>query len=71
MAILSLSASSTCFHIDPSIQITFDAVNWDTLSALACRLRQVNSSQWGEQVSGGYNLIRFLHLHDSTRVPLR
>ena len=77
MAAMSPSTSSTSSNIDPRIQITFDAVNWDVLSSLACKLYQVDSSHWGEQISGGYNLVRFLHLHDSenstlvARVPLR
>jgi hypothetical protein len=77
MATISPSTSSTSSNIDPRIQITFDAVNWDVLSSLACKLHQVDSSHWGEQISGGYNLVRFLHLHDSenttlvARVPLR
>ena len=59
------------------VQITFDIVNWDALSSLACKLYQADSSHWGNQTSGGYNLIRFLHLHDShnttlvARVPLQ
>lgn len=75
--IMSSSASSTCSHTDPRIKMTFDVVNWDTLSSLACKHFQVDSSHWGAQKSGGYNLIRFLHLHDSqnttliARVPLR
>ena len=77
MAATSPSTSNTCSHIDSRIQITFDAVNWDVLSSLACKLHQVDSSHWGERISGGYNLVRFLHLHDSenttlvARVPLR
>jgi len=61
----------------PRVQITFDIVNWDALSSLACKLYQVDSSHWGNQTSGSYNLVRFLHLHDShnttlvARVPLQ
>ena len=77
MTTLSPSASSICSCINPKIQITFDIVNWDALSSLVCKLHQVDSSHWGEQISGGYNLVRFLHLHNSknttlvARVPLR
>ncbi|KAF8964239.1 hypothetical protein BDZ97DRAFT_1660637 [Flammula alnicola] len=77
IATLSPSASSIPSDIDPRVQITFDIVNWDALSSLACKLHQVNLSHWGDQISGGYNLVRFLHLHDSqdttiiARVPLR
>ena len=61
----------------PRVQVTFDIVNWDALSSLACKIYQVDSSHWGDQTSGGYNLVRFLHLHDShnttlvARVPLQ
>jgi hypothetical protein len=73
----ALSTSSTCSCVDPSVQITFDIVNWDALSCLACKIYQVDSSHWGDQISGGYNLVRFLHIHDSentilvARVPLQ
>jgi aminoglycoside phosphotransferase (APT) family kinase protein len=59
------------------VQISFDIVNWDALSSLACKLYQVDSSHWGDQTSGGYSLVRFLHLHDShnttlvARIPLQ
>jgi hypothetical protein len=73
----ALSTSSTCSCVDSSVQITFDIVNWDALSCLACKIYQVDSSHWGDQISGGYNLVRFLHIHDSentilvARVPLQ
>ena len=59
------------------VQFTFNIVNWDALSFLAHKLHQVDSSHWGYQTAGGYNLVRFLHLHNShdttlvARVPLR
>jgi len=74
---MSSSASGISSHTDPRIKTTPDVVNWDTLSSLACKHFQINSSHWGDQKSGGYNLVRFLHLHDSrnttlvARVPLR
>ena len=61
----------------PQVQITFDVVNWDALSSIACKLYQADSSHWGDQTCGSYNLVRFLHLHDShnttlvARVPLQ
>jgi len=67
---MSPLTSSTSSNIDPRIQVTFEAVNWDVLSSLACKLHQVDSSHWGEQISGGYNLVRFLHLHDSENTTL-
>ena len=77
MPALPTSTSSICSCVDPTVQITFDIANWDALSCLACKLYQVDSSHWGDRISGGYNLVRFLHLHDSenttlvARVPLR
>ncbi|KAF8161982.1 hypothetical protein BJ912DRAFT_1099020 [Pholiota molesta] len=71
------SSSSTSNYVDPRIQITLDIVNWDALSSLGRTLHKVNSSHWGDSISGGFNLVRFLHLHDGqntilvARVPLR
>lgn len=56
--------------IDPRVQFTLNIVNWDALSSLAHKLHQVDSSHWGDQISGGYNLVRFLHLHDSHNTTL-
>ncbi|KAJ3837665.1 hypothetical protein EV361DRAFT_895505 [Lentinula raphanica] len=76
----SPSVSSTSSSADPRVQKTFDLVNWDNLSSLACTLAQLpqgTGCHWEEQFSGGYNLVRFLHLHDPqktvivARVPLR
>ncbi|KDR66381.1 hypothetical protein GALMADRAFT_259458 [Galerina marginata CBS 339.88] len=74
---MSPSASSKTSVIDTRVQITLDIVNWDALSSLGRKLLQADGSHWGEHISGGYNLVRFLHLHDShnttlvARVPLR
>ncbi|KAF9067664.1 hypothetical protein BDP27DRAFT_1296029 [Rhodocollybia butyracea] len=76
---MSPSVSSHSSSVDPRVQTTFDIVNWDELSSLGCTLAQLpqGSCHWGEQLSGGYNLVRFLHLHDDqqtivvARVPLR
>jgi Phosphotransferase enzyme family len=62
---------------DPRVEVTARIVNWDVLSALACKLHQVHFAHWGEQFSGGYNLVRFLHLDNDhkdivvVRVPLQ
>ncbi|KIM81442.1 hypothetical protein PILCRDRAFT_501832 [Piloderma croceum F 1598] len=62
--------------IDPQVDVTVAGVNWDALSTLACRLHKVNSADWGDQLNGSYNLVRFLHLHDQqnttivARIPL-
>ena len=77
MAIPSPSISSVSSYVDPCIDITLNIVDWNALSSLACKIHQVGSSHWGDNISGAYNLIRFLHLHDDqntilvARVPLR
>jgi hypothetical protein len=59
--------------IDPQVDVTVAGVNWDALSTL---VHKVNSANWGDQLNGSYNLVRFLHLHDQentivvTRIPL-
>jgi hypothetical protein len=66
----SPSVSSTVSLVDPRVQYTFDIVDWDALSSLACKLHNADSAQWGDQLSGGYNLVRFLHLHDARKTVL-
>ena len=71
------SSSGSDNGTDPRVNVTASIVNWDALSAIVCKLHQVNLAHWGEQFSGGYNLIRLLHLHNSheavmvVRVPLQ
>jgi hypothetical protein len=71
------SHDSDCDWVDPRIDITVKAVHWNTLSTLACTLYGADSADWGEQLNGAYNLVRFLHLHDQqktivvARVPLQ
>ena len=70
------SASDDSDWVDPRVDVTVNAVNWDALLEIACKVLQVHGACWGNQVSGGYNLIRFLELNDSVktivivRVPL-
>ncbi|KAE9396562.1 hypothetical protein BT96DRAFT_1021270 [Gymnopus androsaceus JB14] len=79
MASPPVSNTSSSSSGDPCIKATLDMINWDKLSSLACALAQLPeaSCHWGDQLSGGYNLVRFLHLHDAqntvivARVPLR
>ncbi|TFK31466.1 hypothetical protein BDQ12DRAFT_739997 [Crucibulum laeve] len=66
----SSSPISTSSNDDPRLGLTVNAINWDTLSTIACQLYQVSSAKWGEQVSGGYNVVRFLHLDDTTNTVL-
>ena len=54
--------------MDPQVDVTVESVNWDALSTLACGLHKVNSANWGDQLNGSYNLVRFLHLHDQVGV---
>ncbi|KAJ3856697.1 hypothetical protein EV368DRAFT_31824 [Lentinula lateritia] len=79
MATPSVSSSSNSSLVDPRLRTTFSLVKWDKLASVACTLSQLppGSCHWGEQLSGGYNLVRFLHLYDNqesivvARVPLR
>jgi hypothetical protein len=62
---------------DPRLEMTVDVVDWNMVASIACRLLKVSSCQWGNQVSGGYNVVRFIHLDDANhtvlvvRVPYR
>ncbi|KIJ55999.1 hypothetical protein M422DRAFT_23467 [Sphaerobolus stellatus SS14] len=71
----STSTSSTTENIiDPRLKPT---VNWDALLAIACSIHRVHSATWGQQLNGGYNVVRFLQLGDGkdteivARVPYR
>ncbi|KIJ41737.1 hypothetical protein M422DRAFT_31690 [Sphaerobolus stellatus SS14] len=63
--------------VDPRLEPTVNAVNWDALSAIACDIYRVESATWGQQFNGGYNVVRFLLLGDENgteivaRVPYR
>ena len=79
MASSSLPVTSVSSNdgVDSRVQTTIETVHWDALSSLACKLLQVDSSHWGDHLSGARNLVRFLHLHDAdntilvARVPLK
>ena len=57
------------------LERTVAAVDWNVLASLASSLHGATSSRWGDQISGGRNVVRFLHLDDPkhtvvvTRVP--
>ena len=59
------------------LERTMAAIDWDALASLARSLLGATSSQWGDQLSGGYNVVRFLHLNNANhtivvaRVPYR
>jgi hypothetical protein len=75
----SLSANLLADGDETNIRLerTVTAVDWNVLASLACSLHGVISSRWGDQLSGGYNVVRFLHLDDANhtvvvaRVPYR
>jgi hypothetical protein len=53
------------------------AVDWDLVASIASRLLEVSYCYWGSQLSGGFNVVRFLHMDDKNstvlvvRVPFR
>src|ERR1700734_872271 len=51
---------------DPKLDATIAKVQWEKLSEIACKLYGVRSARWGEQLSGGYNVVRFLHLAEDS-----
>ncbi|TFK35483.1 hypothetical protein BDQ12DRAFT_318471 [Crucibulum laeve] len=64
------SSSSTLSNDDPRLDLTVKAIKWNTLSTIACQLYQVSSATWGELLSGGFNVVRFLHLDDTNNTVL-
>ena len=61
------STASGCSCGGPSarLETTVAAVDWNVLASIACSLHGVTSSRWGDQFSGGFNVVRFLHLDDA------
>ena len=38
--------------------------------SIACRLLEVSDCRWGNQLWGGYNVVRFLHMDDKNHTEL-
>jgi hypothetical protein len=55
---------------DLRLERTIATVDWNALASLACSLHGVTSSRWGDQLSGGYNVVRFLHLDDANHTSV-
>jgi aminoglycoside phosphotransferase (APT) family kinase protein len=73
---LSISLLANGDETDFRLERTVAAVDWNALASLACTLHGTTTSRWGDQLSGGYNVVRFLHLDDVNhtvvvRVPYR
>lgn len=74
------SSEASSDYDDPRLEPTLSAVNWDVLAAVGIKAYGLAPGEptfhWGEQFDGGYNLARFLHLHNRSdtilvvRVPL-
>ena len=74
--------SNSCHHnhgdeSDSPLERTITAVDWNAITSIACRLLEVSDCRWGSQLSGGSNVVRFLHMDDENstvlvvRVPYR
>ena len=72
-----LRQSHTNDESDPRLERTIAAVDWNVVASIACGLLEVSDCHWGNQLWGGYNVVRFLHMDDKNcsvlvvRVPLR
>ena len=55
---------------DSRLETTIAAVDWNAVASVACRLLGVTDWHWGSQLSGGYNVVRFLHMDDINRTIL-
>ena len=55
---------------DLRLEKTVAAVDWDVLASVTRSLFGVISSRWGDQIPGGYNVVRFLHLDDVRQTVL-
>ena len=55
---------------DPLLETTVAAVDWNAVASIACMLLEVSDCHWGSLLSGGYNVVRFLHMDDKNRTVL-
>ena len=67
--------SSSCHHYhddgsDPRLEATMAAVDWNMVASIASRLLEVSACHWGSQLSGGFNVVRFLHMDDENSTVL-
>jgi hypothetical protein len=46
------------------------AVDWNVVASIASRLLEVSDCRWGSRLSGGFNVVRFLHMNDKDRTLL-
>ena len=63
-------SSPLCHCHDARLETTIAAVDWNVVASIACRLLDVSDYSWGSQLSGGYNVVRFLHMDDKNRTVL-
>ena len=62
---------------DSCAEATIAAVDWNVIASITCKLLEVSDCRWGDQLCGGYNVVRFLHIDDKNstvlvvRVPYR
>jgi len=63
---MTTSARLSDGEADLRLEATVASVNWNVLASVTCLIHGATTSQWGDQVSGGYNVVRFLHLGSST-----
>ena len=79
-SVMPESSPSNHCHDDESdlrVETTIAAVDWNVVASIACRLLEVSDCRWGSQLSGGFNVVRFLHMDDKNstvlvvRVPYR
>jgi len=54
--------------LDPRIDSTIKALDWDTLLLGACAACRCTSATWAGQLTGGYNFVRLLQLDDQTEI---
>ncbi|KAH7881939.1 hypothetical protein F5I97DRAFT_458712 [Phlebopus sp. FC_14] len=67
------SSSSSSSRSSPLVDATVEAVNWEAILRTVRNKVGATAARWGQQESGGFNLVRFLHLDDQevvVRVPL-
>ncbi|GBE85653.1 hypothetical protein SCP_0801730 [Sparassis crispa] len=66
----SIPSSKCSNSLERRVEDTVNAINWDALSAITCKLHQVQSAEWRDPLWGGYNVVRFLHLDNADKTVI-
>ena len=70
-----MSESSPCHDChdsgsDSRLETTITTIDWNAVASIVSRLLEVSNCHWGSQLSGGFNVVHFLHMDDENCTKL-